>query len=131
MSQRGLSIERAARIRKTLTGYSGPGGIAEDEIKDALVDLLHWALAENLSPETLLSGALNNFDRERGVGGFVHVVFSWSEEKGHCVECGNPAAYNAPDMYGPESEGGLLCSPCAARANAVDGETIIYLFEED
>lgn len=61
------------------------------------------------------------------------VVFHWSTEKGACIECGNPAAYEAPDAYGvggnKEGKGALLCSVCAAMASAVDGEPIIYLFD--
>ena len=70
-------------------------------------------------------------DPEPAPDGLRTVVFSWSTKHGDCVECGRPAAYLAPGMYGPTGEGGRLCSVCAAQAAAVDGERIVYLNAED
>lgn len=57
------------------------------------------------------------------------VVFHWSNEKGHCYECGAPAAF-ALANEGPVRDETLRCAVCAAMA-AVDGETIVWLYAED
>lgn len=64
----------------------------------------------------------------------VRVVHEWTDEKGRCGDCGDPAAYCAPDRYGegkPLTEHHLLCGPCAALCAATEGERIVYLFPED
>jgi hypothetical protein len=64
----------------------------------------------------------------------VSVVKMWTDEKGHCYECGDPAAFCAPDAYGPEhklDEANLRCAICAANAVAYDGERIVGLFFDD
>ena len=60
----------------------------------------------------------------------IEVIHHWSDEHGACYDCGNPAAFYAPDMYG-ETEGprkeNKLCSVCAANHAATDGERIVWL----
>lgn len=54
------------------------------------------------------------------------VVFTWSNEHGHCYECGVPAAYA---LKGYKSKDALRCAVCAALV-ASEGEEIEYLFKE-
>ena len=86
-----------------------------------------------------MSGQTHLFD-----AGFIPddhqlVVFVWSNVKGHCYECGIPAAfaiakpwYHGVDLdeLGPIPDEDLRCSVCAANA-AAEGEPIIKLFEDD
>lgn len=55
------------------------------------------------------------------------VVFQWSTQHGHCVECGLPAAFYRLDAYGP-GKNMRACSVCAANA-AADGEAIARIDE--
>ena len=58
------------------------------------------------------------------------VIFQWSTEKGACQDCSLPAAYQAPGAYGPDREGPLYCSRCAAL-HASEGDTIVHLYREE
>ena len=63
----------------------------------------------------------------------VHVEFDWDDAKGKCWDCGNPAAYCVPDMYGPNhrlDNANLMCSVCAAY-HASTGERIVYIWSDD
>lgn len=63
----------------------------------------------------------------------VTVTFQWTDEKGTCYECGNPALYCLPDAYGPNHKldhVNLRCPVCAASA-AAEGERVVHLFPED
>lgn len=54
------------------------------------------------------------------------VTFHWSTEHGKCHECGLPAAFFAPELYGKTEDvnsENKLCAVCAANAS-VDGERI-------
>jgi len=52
------------------------------------------------------------------------VAFMWDNTKGHCNDCGNPAAYYLTGIRGGFASGASLrCSVCAAEA-AAGGETI-------
>lgn len=54
------------------------------------------------------------------------VTFAWSNEHGHCYECGLPAAFYLPTAYGqtePPNDTNKRCAVCATNA-AVDGETV-------
>lgn len=64
----------------------------------------------------------------------VEVTREWTDEKGTCYECGDPAAFVVPDAYGPDhklNEANLRCAICAANAAAYDGERIVGLFWDD
>jgi hypothetical protein len=64
----------------------------------------------------------------------VKVEREWDDSFGFCYDCGDPAAYAAPDRYGPDhelSDNNLLCAVCAALANATESERIVYLWTED
>ena len=64
----------------------------------------------------------------------VTVTREWTDEKGRCYECGDPAAFAVPDAYGPDhklDEVNLRCAVCAANAAAYDGERIVGLFWDD
>lgn len=62
----------------------------------------------------------------------VTILFAWSHDHGYCYECGLPAAFVLPDVYGPNS--GLItasmkrCAVCAANG-AVDGERVVRIEE--
>jgi len=58
------------------------------------------------------------------------VTFQWDDSLGECEDCGNPAAYAAPDCYGRGKGGRKLCSVCAS-SEAASGERIVYLFPDD
>ena len=72
----------------------------------------------------------------------VTVTFHWDDRHGHCYDCGNPAAFVAPDLFWNRerfpagrpasslSSNNLLCAVCAAQA-ACDGERIFRLFVDD
>lgn len=63
----------------------------------------------------------------------VAVSFHWDDRFGPCYDCGRPAAYEAPDIYGkdkPVSQANRFCGVCAA-IHAADGERIIWLFREN
>lgn len=60
------------------------------------------------------------------------VTHTWDDSLGNCSDCGDPAAYAAPNRYGegkPLTDSNLLCAVCAAQ-EACEGETIIYLWHE-
>lgn len=64
----------------------------------------------------------------------VKVCRDWTDEKGFCEECGDPAAFCVPDAYGPNHKldnTNLRCAICAANAAAYDGERIVGLFWDD
>ena len=64
----------------------------------------------------------------------VTVTREWTDEKGTCEECGDPAAFVVPDAYGPDHKldaANLRCAICAANAAAYDGERIVGLFWDD
>lgn len=64
----------------------------------------------------------------------VKVTRTWTDEKGTCEECGDPAAFVVPDAYGPDhklDKANLRCAICAANAAAYDGERIVGLFPDD
>lgn len=62
--------------------------------------------------------------------GYEVVTFVWSNEHGHCYDCGLPAHFFLPRAYvsehSPDDEPAtrnLRCGICAANA-ATDGETV-------
>lgn len=70
--------------------------------------------------------------------GLVSILFRWNPEHGHCTECGLPAAFWSPTMYGrynPDGHDGCatadsvpkddekMCAVCAAN-QAAGGEEI-------
>ena len=64
----------------------------------------------------------------------VTVTRQWTDEKGLCYECGDPAAFVVPEAYGPNhvlDAANLRCAVCAANAAAYDGEVIVGLFPDD
>lgn len=63
----------------------------------------------------------------------ITVTHHWDDAHGPCYECGDPAAFVAPDMYGPDQEpnaSNLLCAVCAAQ-QAASGERIFRLWVDD
>lgn len=72
----------------------------------------------------------------------VTVTHQWDDTHGPCYDCGNPAAFVAPDMYwnrerfpdgrpaGSLSASNLLCAVCAAQ-QAASGERIFRLWVEE
>lgn len=62
----------------------------------------------------------------------VQVTHQWDDHFGPCYDCGEPAAYAAPDMFGGGlSSHNLLCAVCAAY-NASDGNgRLVYLWHEN
>lgn len=62
--------------------------------------------------------------------GMQTVTFEWSTEKGHCQDCGLPAAYRLPLIALVDGGDLLLCSVCAAY-HASHGDEIEYLFNDD
>ena len=84
-----------------------------------------------------MAGEIHNFISGSLPEHIEVVVFGWSNEFGHCYDCGLPAAYvvgvtqdqlDALDPRIPHTK--LRCSVCAAGA-AADGEIITRLFTED
>jgi hypothetical protein len=64
----------------------------------------------------------------------ITVTHDWTDEKGVCYECGDPAAFCVPFAYGPNhklDEVNLRCAVCAANIAAYEGETIVGLFPDD
>lgn len=74
--------------------------------------------------------------------GFEVATFVWSNEHGHCYECGLPAAFYLPVAYLKEEPGATnegdegptewnkRCAVCAANA-AAEGEAVKRIDEED
>lgn len=69
----------------------------------------------------------------------IKVTRFWDDTHGPCYECGDPAAFVAPDLYRredgsnadkPVDETNKFCAVCAAQ-NAADGERIFRLWHED
>ena len=65
----------------------------------------------------------------------IKVVFYWSDKHGFCYECGLPAAFYAPSMYGegigkPLTSEHKLCAVCAAN-KAAEGEHIIRIDQHE
>lgn len=63
------------------------------------------------------------------------VTLKWSDEYGHCYDCGLPAAFTRESAGviqrdGVADESGKLCAVCAANA-ACDGEHITRLDDPD
>lgn len=67
--------------------------------------------------------------RPEGREGTERVIFYWSRNHGDCYDCGNPAAFVAPCMYGDVrgvEKITIFCALCAAN-HAADGETIEWI----
>ena len=58
------------------------------------------------------------------------ITFHWSRNHGDCYDCGRPAAFWCPEMYGTvESEPRVenkFCAVCAAN-HAADGESVRWI----
>jgi hypothetical protein len=64
----------------------------------------------------------------------VKVEFTWDDSKGNCYDCGAPALYVLPDMYGDKAEitsANLMCPVCAADHAASGDGRLVHLFTED
>lgn len=74
----------------------------------------------------------------------VTVTHEYTDEKGRCYDCGDPALFCLPDAYWNQSEKpdglnipadltntNLRCGQHAALAAAEEGERVVYLFMED
>jgi hypothetical protein len=64
------------------------------------------------------------------------VVFIWSTKHGHCIDCGNPAAFvrgmteeQLALRNSPPPPHTLVCCLCAALS-AAEGDTIVFLNAE-
>lgn len=53
------------------------------------------------------------------------VTFRWSDEKGECEDCGNPAAYSIDHT---PTWTAIYCSVCAAF-HASEGSIIVWLWK--
>ena len=64
--------------------------------------------------------------------GTATVTFRWSTQYGECLDCGLPAAYEMPGIYGPGTPPARFCSVCAAtNVSLGNGDRLVYLFGDE